>query len=78
MDERGSSDVVGTIGWEITENPSGGTIHRGRRDIRRDDIEVVEVVPMLDRIRQARSGAPDRPSRPRGRPGQTRWSSTVG
>lgn len=58
MDEHGSSGTLGTIGWEITENPSGETIHRGKRDIGRDDIEVVEVVPMRDRIRQARSDAP--------------------
>lgn len=58
MNEHGSSETLGTIGWEIIESPSGKTIHHGKRDIGRNDIEVVEVVPLLDRIRQVRSDAP--------------------
>ena len=58
MNGHGSSGTLGTIEWEITESPSGKTIHHGKRDIGRDDIEVVEVVPLLDRIRRVRSDAP--------------------
>lgn len=58
MGEHAPSATLGTVGWEITEPLSGKTVYRGRRDVGRDDVELVEVVPFLERAREARSGAP--------------------
>lgn len=53
-----SSGALGAIEWEITEAPDWRTIHRGSRDIGRGDIEVVEIVPLLDQVRQKMSDLP--------------------
>ena len=58
MGEHESTRALGTVGWEITETSSGRTLYHGRRDIGPDDVEVLEVIPLLDRVREAWSGAP--------------------
>ena len=58
MDARESSDVIGTIEWEITDVPTGETIHRGKRDLGRDDVEIVELPRFLDQVRDTWSRAP--------------------
>lgn len=58
MGERAPTKTLGSVEWEITDTLSGETLYRGRRDLGRDDVEVVEVVPFLERAREVRSGAP--------------------
>lgn len=57
MEENGPPGARGAVEWEITETSSGRTLHRGRRDLGRGAVEVVEVPPFLERAREARAGA---------------------
>lgn len=58
MEGQAPAGTLGTIEWEITESLSGATLYRGKRDIGEDDVRVVEVVPLLERVREIRPQVP--------------------